>query len=250
MKTVLLLTTATAAVGFGAYMLSSTSMTVEGQRAELVEEQHEYYADEQLLVETETLYTVDTRLPATLDKEEKADIFELEYSHHETDWDHRDTVSVMGGIIGGVVKHGQATVATAETPSSGQFTFPDIVDNGAGEFVMIIADEPIPSRSDRRMLTVGDGPEVGLGDKIQVSYDMFSWANGELIESTRQFENQSLALTLGDQQVPNELQNALLNQTIGSRVQVVFEKNLSDLPDYMNEHDGYVLIVDIEDILL
>lgn len=165
--------------------------------------------------------------------------------------DYRDKAlsSVNGDIIGGVVKNGPTMEATEYSPSGDDYSFPAVVEDESGTLTMVIGDEQLPNHSDRRQLSKGDGLEAALGDKVRIHYDMFSWATGKLIESTRHFEEQALEITLGDHTVPNVLQNALLNRTEGSRMQVVFEKGLTDLPQYMNQHDGYVLVVDIEEVV-
>lgn len=160
-----------------------------------------------------------------------------------------DLSPVNGEIVAGVVKNGPTMEATENAPSGDDYSFPAVIESENGSLTMVIGDEQLPNHSDRRQLRQGDGPEVALGDKVRIHYDMFSWATGKLIESTRSLEEQTLEIIIGDHEVPNVLQNALLNRTVGSRMQVVFEKSLTDLPQYMNQHDGYVLVVDIEEVV-
>lgn len=168
------------------------------------------------------------------------------------EWDLRDALPVTGSLISAVIKQGDYQIVNETTSSDDDYRFPEVVDAGNNEWAMIISDDPIPSRSARRQLHVGDGVLAKAGDTIHFRYDMFSWATGELVETTQNLETQSLSLTLGNlvnsAQVPKALHNALFNRTAGSRIQVIFKQSMEDLPDYLDPNDGYVLIVEIDQV--
>lgn len=159
---------------------------------------------------------------------------------------------VMGTLVHAVIKQGEQQEATALSPTNDDYRFPLLVDMGNGEQAIIIGSEPIPSRSARRQLKAGDGALAKAGDQVRFRYDMFSWSTGELVETSGADVVEGLSITLGDtvegNQVPLVLHNALYNRRVGSRIQVVFEQGLDDLPSYLNPNDGYVLVVDVEGV--
>lgn len=156
-------------------------------------------------------------------------------------------------IIEKAFKQGDLVEADENSPSGEDFRFPEIVSTEAGEQIIVIEDVPLPSISTRRELQAGSGDLSQIGDQVIFNYDMFSWSTGKLVESTTALDDNNLIITLGSlatgNQVPKVLHNALLNRRKGSRIQVVFEHHMNDLPDYLNPHDSYVLVVDVEDVI-
>lgn len=169
------------------------------------------------------------------------------------DVDLSDAFPVSGDLIGGVIKQGDTFAADEFTQANDDYRFPAVVESDTGDWVMVIGDEPVPSRSSRRELLHGDGAVAEVGDTIRYRFDVFSWATGELVDSSRDLPDQSAQLTLGKlvgpNKVPTVLHNALLNRTAGSRIQVVLAQSLADLPEHLNGNDGFVVVVDIDDVL-
>lgn len=164
-----------------------------------------------------------------------------------------DATPVEGSLVGNVLKQGDIVVADGKTSSTNDFSFPDLVSNpSTGEDVLVISNELLPEQASQRELTKGTGAAARMGDIVTIRYDMFSWSTGELVDSSHRLEEQSLKVTLGDlvsgNPVPMELNNALLNRTEGTRLQVVFPRLMPDLPDTFNRYDAYVLMVDIDTV--
>lgn len=183
-----------------------------------------------------------------LAEEEGLPMFQL-----NTEYNINDSIPVVGTLVGGIIKQGDITEANEQSPTGDSFQFPEVVKNDNGDWVMVIGDQPIPNRSVRREVSRGKGAVGRAGDTIHFRYDMFSWATGELIESSNDMGGKPLVLTLGDftqgVQVPNYLHNALLNRAEGTKLQVVFEQAIDGLPQQMNPHDGYVLMVEIDRVV-
>lgn len=181
-------------------------------------------------------------------EEEGLPLFELDEVY-----DINDSVPVTGTLVGGVIKQGDITEANEQSATGDSFQFPEMVQNDSGDWVMVIGNQPIPNRSMHREVLSGNGDMGRAGDTIHFRYDMFSWATGELVESSKDTFEESLAITLGDlgngAEIPNYLHNALLNKTEGTKMQVIYEQSLEGLPPQRNPHDGYVLVVEIDRVV-
>lgn len=163
-----------------------------------------------------------------------------------------EATDVTGSLVGAVLKQGDIVTPDGISQTGNDFSFPDLLNKGDGSWVMVIKDEPIPNKPSRRELVTGEGEVAELGDTVAIRYDMFSWSTGELVDSTRNSDAQSLDVVIGDlvsgNMVPAELNNALLNRTQGTRLQVIFPQLMPDLPQQYNAFDAYILIVDIDEV--
>jgi len=156
-----------------------------------------------------------------------------------------NTIDVEGaGLVGSLNKIGSLTPASEVSAVSNDYMFPSIEAGDAG-FAMTIPNGALPGFSNRRTIEAGTGATIGYGDVVNIKYDMFSWATGEMVESTNQLGG-DLALQLTDNAaIPNYLKESILGRKAGEKMQVVFEASMEDLPDYMNNEDAYVLVVEL-----
>jgi len=157
-----------------------------------------------------------------------------------------NTIDVDGaGLVTSLKKIGSLTPASAASSVSNNYEFPNLVDSGAG-YDMTIPNGSLPAFSNRRTIEAGNGSTVGYGDTVSIKYDMFSWSTGEMVESTNQLGgNMELQLT-DNAAIPAYLKESILGRNVGEKMQVVFEASMEDLPDYMNDKDAYVLIVELQ----
>ena len=66
-----------------------------------------------------------------------------------------------------------------------------------------------------------------------------------MVESTDNFD-EALAISAGAAQgVPEYLSNSVLGRKVGDRLQVIFNAEMEDLPEYLDSNDAYVLVLDI-----
>lgn len=124
------------------------------------------------------------------------------------------------------------------------FTFPE-VNEVAGQTVVSIPEGPTPEFSARRTLARGEGELIEYGDPVVLDYKMFSWSTGDLVESTDEMDapiTLEAGVTAG---VPDYLSKSLLGRNIGDRLQIVFQREMEDLPSYLDSSDAYVLVVEL-----
>ena len=127
---------------------------------------------------------------------------------------------------------------------SNDFTFPAVTDAATGNGIEMPAGAA-PEFSARRTLSKGTGSPIEFGDPVVLQYDMYSWSTGELIESTDTLD-EPLTIRAGvTNGVPEYLTKSLLGRQVGDKMQVVFERGMEDLPDYLDNSDAYVLIVSL-----
>lgn len=74
---------------------------------------------------------------------------------------------------------------------------------------------------------------------------MYSWATGELVESTDEFDEAMTDNAGAQSGVPAYLSNSVLGRNVGDRLQVVFQPGMEDLPEYLDDTDAYVLVLDM-----
>lgn len=107
------------------------------------------------------------------------------------------------------------------------------------------ASDDLPATSSSETVKRGPGTAVVVGDLVDINYEMVSWTTGEVVESTRNDFGGPLTVLLGAGDVPMTLEAAILGTSVRSRLMVVFEPNLIDLPTYLDPNDAYLLAVDI-----
>lgn len=130
--------------------------------------------------------------------------------------------------------------------SGGDFSFPEIV-NQNGTMTMTIPNGKAPLFPARRTIANGNGPVVQFGDPVSLKYDMFSWNTGELVESSAQYEEAHVVKGgVSDSfPIPDYLAKSLLGRSLGDTIQVVLPVGTKDLPDYLDNTDAYVLVVEM-----
>ncbi|MEM9650904.1 MAG: hypothetical protein AAGA65_02335 [Actinomycetota bacterium] len=106
-------------------------------------------------------------------------------------------------------------------------------------------DAPLPARNSHQVVSVGSGDPVLEGDTVQLDYVKVSWTSGEIVWSTSDQPAGTESIVLGRREVPRILENAIFQQPVGSRVQVVYAPDLPDLPVGFDPEDAYVIAVDI-----
>jgi len=149
------------------------------------------------------------------------------------------------GLVSSMKKVGSLAPASNGSLVSNDYSFPSIK-SGANGIDMTIPNGSLPGFSNRRTIEEGAGATVGYGDAVSLNYDMFSWATGELVESTAQLGGDMELQLTDNAAIPSYLKESILGRKIGDKMQVVFEANMNDLPDYMNPNDAYVLIVELK----
>lgn len=106
-----------------------------------------------------------------------------------------------------------------------------------------------PEEAGVEVLVVGDGPTVEVGDIALVAWEMVAFGTGEVVESTAADYGGPIPLQIGSGQVPSALDDALVGQTVGTRLDVQFPVGMADLPDQFDSDQAYVLTVQIVDLL-
>jgi len=127
---------------------------------------------------------------------------------------------------------------------SNDFAFPDvsIADQGAS---IDIPGGQMPEFSARRTLSKGVGAPIEFGEPVVLSYNMYSWSTGELVESTDTLD-EALTVRAGvGEGVPEYLSKSLLGRQVGDTLQLVFKQGMEDLPEYLDDTDAYVLVVSV-----
>lgn len=123
------------------------------------------------------------------------------------------------------------------------FVFPEVAAaNGA---LTAIPTGPVPEFSARRTVQAGSGSVVGYGDPVVLSYNMYSWTTGELVESTSSFDEPVTVRAGVADGIPDYLSNSLLGRNIGDKIQIIFEPGMEDLPEYLDPTDAYVVVLDL-----
>ncbi len=102
-----------------------------------------------------------------------------------------------------------------------------------------------PEFSARRTLSKGSGSVIEFGDPVVLDYEMYSWSSGELVESTDSFDEPFTIRAGVTNGIPDYLTKSLLGRQIGDTIQVVFERDMGDLPEYLDASDAYVLVVNL-----
>ncbi len=125
------------------------------------------------------------------------------------------------------------------------FQFPT-VNNSAQGVSVDIPDGAVPAFSARRTITAGSGNAIEFGDPVVLKYDMFSWTTGEKVESSEDFDEAFTVLAgVADGGVPEYLAKSLLGRKIGDTMEIVFEAGMEDLPEYLDNSDAYVLVIEL-----
>lgn len=147
-----------------------------------------------------------------------------------------------------VVAESPATPAPSlepQTPPPDQsFSFPDIASFTDTPSLEIPAG-PIPSFSARRTITKGAGALIQFGDPVVLRYNLYSWRSGERIESSDELEEGVTVRAGVAEGVPRALAGALPGHRLGDTLQVVFEAGMDDLPEYLDNSDAYVIVVEL-----
>ena len=104
-----------------------------------------------------------------------------------------------------------------------------------------------PTTGSVEVIEVGDGPAVTEGDWVLLGWEMAAWSTEEVVESTTDDFGGPVPVQLGSGRIPVALDAAVTDQTVGSRLQVVFERGMVDLPPVFDADDAYVLEVEIVD---
>jgi len=76
-----------------------------------------------------------------------------------------------------------------------------------------------------------------------LNYNMYSWATGELVDSTDTLDDPLTVRAGVTNGVPEYLTKSLLGRQIGETLQLVFKQDMEDLPEYLDKSDAYVLVV-------
>lgn len=157
-------------------------------------------------------------------------------------------VSACGGSSGGNsgdANGGNGLVDTggSNTIVSNDFAFPAI--GAANGMLTEIPSGPKPAFPARRTVSKGNGSTVEFGDPVVLSYNMYSWNTGELVESTGQFD-EPLTVRAGiNEGIPDYLSNSLLGRNIGDKMQIIFQPGMEGLPSYLDHTDAYVIVLDL-----
>lgn len=147
--------------------------------------------------------------------------------------------TTAAAIIAEAAKSGTST-GSADT----DFNFPEITPSADG-LSMTIPDGALPEFGARRTLISGTGQSIEFGDAVVLKYDMFSWTNGALVESSSQLEGPYAVSAGVSDNIPEYLAKSLLGRRLGETMQIVFPVGMEDLPDYMDPNDAYVLVVEL-----
>lgn len=138
------------------------------------------------------------------------------------------------------------TTGGATNDNAADFKFPAI-DAANGGFSMVIPGSPAPEFAARRTIVEGGGQTIGFGQPVILKYDMFSWTDGSLVDSSSQFA-EAHTVTAGvtdDFPIPEYIAKSFLGRSLGDVVQVVIPKGTEDLPDYLDKNDAYVLVMEM-----
>lgn len=126
------------------------------------------------------------------------------------------------------------------------FAFPDVqLSDGDSIGTVSTPEGALPEFSARRTLSAGTGDVVAFGDPIQLRYNMYSWTDGTLVESTDSFDEAVIIDAGASQGVPAYLASTVLGRNKGETVQIVYEAEMDDLPEYLDNSDAYVMVLQI-----
>ena len=155
-------------------------------------------------------------------------------------------LSVCGGSSesGTIVQPGDSSNLESSTIVANDFSFPEIAEAN-GTMSVLIPPGQKPTFSARRTLTNGGGNTIVFGDPVVLKYNMYRWSDGEMVESTDQFDEPITIRAGVTEGIPAYLTNSLLGRKIGDRLEIVFEAGMDDLPEYLDGSDAYVLVVDL-----
>ena len=120
-----------------------------------------------------------------------------------------------------------------------------VVMNDNGSMSMVIPAGPAPQIPARRTVASVGGTTLNFGDPVVLKYDMFSWNNGTLVDSSAQYdEAYTVRSGVSDElPIPEYLAKSLLGRSLGDTIQVVLPVGTQDLPSELDSEDAYVLIV-------
>ena len=149
-----------------------------------------------------------------------------------------------GGGSGGDSGSPSVTPEVNKPMVANDFTFPE-VSEADGQISVNIPEGPVPDFSARRTLASGTGELIEYGDPVVLNYKMFSWSTGDLVESSDTLD-EAVALQAGvTAGVPEYLSKSLLGRNIGDKLQIVFQREMEDLPSYLDKSDAYVVVVEL-----
>jgi len=148
-----------------------------------------------------------------------------------------------GGSNGDGQNNGAIDTGGSTTIVPNDFTFPDVAAaNGTLSTIPAGAKPAFPAR---RTLATGNGSVVEFGDPVVLSYSMYSWSTGELVETTDDFEDPFTVHAGITDGIPDYLSNSLLGRNIGDKMQIIFQPGMEDLPEYLDSEDAYVVVLDL-----
>lgn len=147
------------------------------------------------------------------------------------------SASILLSACGG--SSGDSNVATDFT--SNDFEFPSVTATNGIE----VPTGAVPDFSVRRTLSKGTGSTVQFGDPVVISYNMYSWATGELVDSSDTLDEPVTVRAGVTNGVPEYLAKSLLGRQIGDTLQLIFEQDMEDLPEYLDKSDAYVVVVNL-----
>lgn len=78
-----------------------------------------------------------------------------------------------------------------------------------------------------------------------LKYKMYSWSIGEMIESTDNLDEPITVRAGVTEGIPEYLSKSLPGRNIGDKFQIVFESGMDDLPDFFDQSDAYIVVVDL-----
>ena len=156
-------------------------------------------------------------------------------------------LSACGGSSGNSDNSGNSgntsSTGGSSTIISNDFTFPSIAE--ANGMLSEVPSGPMPAFPARRTLSTGSGSVVEFGDPVVLSYNMYSWTTGELVETTADFESPITVQAGVTQGIPDYLSKSLLGRNIGDKMQIIFHPGMEDLPSYLDSGDAYVVVLDL-----
>jgi len=66
-----------------------------------------------------------------------------------------------------------------------------------------------------------------------------------LVETTDSFD-EAVSVRAGvTEGIPDYLSKSLLGRNIGDKMQIIFKSGMEDLPDYLDNSDAYILVLDL-----
>lgn len=127
--------------------------------------------------------------------------------------------ALRAGALGAVVVLGLAACGAGEAEAGNPELDAISVDGAYGEQPTIEFEAPFElEESQSEVLSSGDGDEIAAGDTVTIDYAIVSGADGSELDSS--FGASSVSLPLTEGQTTPGLIEALVGQTVGSRVLV------------------------------